>query len=314
MPQRNTRREVLRATGAAAGVGALAGCSSLFSGDSEGSVTVGSKNFTEQKILGYIAYHALSENTDLSIEDQVNLGGTNTNFEALRNGDTDLYWEYTGTAWQTLPPQHDSVITDEEEIYDEVKAEFEDEHDITLLERGPFDNTYVLLTNENWHEETGVETLSDLADYVKDGNTDVTVVMNAEFQERSDGWPGLIEAYDFESEAEELTVDNVDSGLTYQVVGEDEADVGMGFNTDPNILEFDLVVLEDDEEFFPVYNPVPLVRMDALEENDSIESGLEGIAETLSNDTILELNRKVSIDEENAEDVARKHLQDNDLI
>lgn len=313
MARTNTRRSLLTTVGAI-GLGSLAGCSSLVGGNGGGSIAIGSKQFTEQQLLGYMSYHTLDENTDLDVVDEVGLGGTTTNFQALQEGEIDTYWEYTGTAWLTLPPQHDEVISDPQEIYDQVKSEFEEEHGITFLDRAPFDNTYVLLANPNWQSEVGIETMSEFASYVQEGNTDLTVVMNAEFQDRSDGWPGLVEHYEFADAASELDIQNVGSGLTYQIIGEGEAEVGMGFNTNPNIPRYDLVVLEDDKGFFPVYNPAPMVTMDTLEDNEAMREPLNELVTTLSTDTIRQLNRRVSIDGEDASEVARDHLSSNDLI
>lgn len=313
-----TRRDVLRQTGAAAGVAGLAstaGCSMILGGGggSAGSVAVSSKSFTEQKILGYLTLESLQANTDVEVEDEIGLGGSVTNFEALKNGESDLYWEYTGTAWATLPPKHDEVITDSEEIHSKVNEEFEEEYDITLLERAPFDNTYVLLVRNEWSEEQGLSTLSEFSEWVAD-NTDKTVVMNAEFEERDDGWPGVTEHYGFADAASELDTRNVDSSLTYQVVGDDEALLGSGFNTNPKILQFDLTALEDDEGFFPVYNPAPMVREEALEENPAIEEPLAEIADSLSTDTIRSLNEKVSIDGDDARTVAENFLESEGLV
>lgn len=313
MARTSTRRSLLTTVGAI-GLGSLAGCSSLIGGNGGGSIAIGSKQFTEQQLLGYMSYHTLDENTDFDVVDEVGLGGTTTNFQALQEGEIDTYWEYTGTAWLTLPPQHDEVISDPQEIYDRVKSEFEEEHGITFLDRAPFDNTYVLLANPNWQSEVGIETMSEFASYVQEGNTDLTVVMNAEFQDRSDGWPGLVEHYEFADAASELNIQNVGSGLTYQIIGESEAEVGMGFNTNPNIPRYDLVALEDDRGFFPVYNPAPMVTMDTLEDNEAMREPLNELVATLSTDTIRQLNRRVSIDDEDASEVARDHLSSNDLI
>lgn len=313
MARTSTRRSLLTTVGAI-GLGSLAGCSSLIGGNGGGSIAIGSKQFTEQQLLGYMSYHTLDENTDFDVIDEVGLGGTTTNFQALQEGEINTYWEYTGTAWLTLPPQHDEVISDPQEIYDRVKSEFEEEHGITFLDRAPFDNTYVLLANPNWQSEVGIETMSEFASYVQEGNTDLTVVMNAEFQDRSDGWPGLVEHYEFADAASELNIQNVGSGLTYQIIGESEAEVGMGFNTNPNIPRYDLVALEDDRGFFPVYNPAPMVTMDTLEDNEAMREPLNELVATLSTDTIRQLNRRVSIDDEDASEVARDHLSSNDLI
>lgn len=313
MVENHTRRDILKHGSVVAGVSAVAGCMGGLFGGSD-SIAVGSKQFTEQELLGYLAYEALDANTDLSVTDEVGLGGTNTNFQALQEGQIDVYWEYTGTAWATLPPQHDEVISDPEEIYNRVNEEFQEEHGLEFLDRAPFNNTYVLMGNPDWVDQTGVETISGFAEYVSNGNTDVNVVMNAEFQERSDGWPGLAEHYGFDDVREELSVQNVGSGLTYQVLGEGEADVGMGFNTNPKIVQFNLQILEDDEGFFPVYNPAPLVSQETLNENEAMADPLNAIGPALSTDKIRELNQRVSIDGESAQAVAKDFLENENII
>jgi len=319
MRRETTRRRLLKKAGAAtgaAGLTSIAGCNAVLGGGdgSTGSVTVSSKSFTEQKILGYLTVESLRANTDIDVNDEVGLGGSVTNFEALKSGESDLYWEYTGTSWATLPPKHDEVITDSEEIYSKVKSEFEEEHDITLLERSPFNNTYVLLTREQWADEQGVSTLSDFATWVKDGNTDNTVVMNAEFEQRDDGWPGVTDHYGFSDATSDLNVKNVGSSLTYKVVGNGDAILGSGFNTNPKILKFDLMSLEDDEGFFPVYNPAPMVRQEVLDENPAIEEPVNEIANSLSTDAIRSLNQKVSIEGKDARTVAENYLKSEGLV
>ncbi|WP_435317206.1 glycine betaine ABC transporter substrate-binding protein [Haloarchaeobius sp. TZWSO28] len=319
MTQKTTRRDALKAAGAvtsAAGLTSLAGCSAILGGGGgggSGTVTVSSKQFTEQEVLGYLAVEALKANTDANVQDEVGLGGSVTNFEALKSGQTDLYWEYTGTAWATLPPKHSKVITDPEEIYSKVQSEFESEYDITLLDRAPFNNTYVLIVREQWANDNGIESISDYVSWAQN-NTDHTMVMNAEFQERDDGWPGLVEHYGFGDTADQLTVKNVGSSLTYEVVGEGEATIGMGFNTNPKILKFDLQSLEDDKGFFPVYNPAPMVDQAVVEENPSIEEPLNEVANSLSTETIRGLNRKVSIEQQDARTVAKNYLKSEGIV
>lgn len=307
------RRSVLKSGAAIAGtglVGSLAGCTGILGGGGVDSVAVGSKQFTEQQILGTMSVQGLEANTDATIEDQTELGGTVTNFEALKAGDIDHYWEYTGTAWATLPPKHDEVITDPDELYEKVAAEFSDEYGIELLKRGSFNNTYVLVARKEWVADTGVETLSDFASYVQSGNTDFTMVMDAEFAERSDGWPGLVDHYGFADAASAVDIQHVGPALGYQIVGQEEADVGMGFNTNPKIIKWDLEVLDDDQGFFPVYNPAPMVRGEVLEGGDGIADPLNSIASELDTETIRRLNKRVAIDGDKTGDVVEGFLTD----
>ncbi|SEO21093.1 osmoprotectant transport system substrate-binding protein [Halogranum amylolyticum] len=312
MPSQDTRRGLLRKGGglaATAAVGGTSGCLTLATQLRSDSIKVGSKRFTEQEILGYLAYEALSANTDLTVGDQVGLGGTTTNFRAVDSGEIQLYWEYTGTAWQTLPPKHDEVITDPAKLYERVKQEFEKRHELTFLRRAPLNNTYVLMANPEWANETGVKSLSGLATHLKETDETVTIALNAEFQSRSDGWPGLIEHYGFDDHTQKIQVKNIGSGLLYQVVGGGEADIGVGFNTDPRIIQFDLQVLKDDKKFFPVYNAAPMVRMPTLEANPSIREPLNAISKGLTTDQMRKLNKRVALDKVNPQTVAKEYLQ-----
>ncbi|MFC7228609.1 glycine/betaine ABC transporter substrate-binding protein [Salinirubellus salinus] len=316
MTVKHTRRQVLKrgaVAGGAVGLTSLAGCSSFLGGGGT-AVKVGSKQFTEQELLGHMAYEALDANADVEVVNEVGLGGTTTNFRAVKSDEIDLYWEYTGTAWATLPPKHDEVITDPQQIYQKVDEEVQSEHSLDFLQRAPFNNTYVLTANPDWVEQTGVETLSGFAEYVNGGNTDFTVVLNAEFENRADGWPGVAKHYGFDGALSDIQVTNVDSGLTYQTVGQGDAQVGVGFNTNPKIVRFDLTVLEDDEQFFPVYNPAPLVNQDALESAPSIEEPLNAIGPTLSTEKIRSLNKQVSIDGGDPQKTAREFLSNEGLI
>lgn len=305
-----SRRDVIKGAAATGVVGTLSGCV----GGGSSAVKVGSKKFTEQELLGYMALEALKSNTDLEVKDEVGLGGSTTNFKALKEGQIDVYWEYTGTSWATLPPSNDEVITDPEKLYQKLDEGWDDKHGLEYLKRAPFNNTYVLTANPNWVEKTGVKTVSEFASYINDGNTDLTVVMNAEFQSRADGWPGLAKHYGFADTRKKLNIKNIGSGLTYQVAGEGEAAVGMGFNTNPKILKFDLKVLEDDKNFFPVYNPAPLASQDALDSHSEMKPALNAIGGKLSTDIIRELNRRVSIDGEDAQEVAKQFLKEKNII
>lgn len=311
MPLYASRRDVLEATGALAATGGLMGCTGVIGDDDR--VAVSSKRFTEQEILGYLAFEALDA-TDIAVLDEIGLGGTAQNFEALREGQVDLYWEYTGTAWLILPPEREEIIPDEDELLEAVREEFETEHGLTFLEPAPFSNGYVLTANPDWVEETGIEAISQFAEHINDGNTDIDMVMNAEFAERPDGWPGLIEHYDMAEAAGELSIQTVDDEIVYQVVGEGEADIGMGFDTDPRIVIFGLYLLEDDEEFFLSYNPAPLVSTDTLDQYPEMADVLNQIGPTFDTDLIRALNHEVAEEGRRAQEVAIEHLESEGIL
>lgn len=314
MSSQDTRRSFIRKAAVTSGVGlmGLSGCTALL--EDEGNVAVSSKNFEEHVTLAYMALETVEANTDVSVQDETRLGGTDQNWQALDSQEVDVYWEYTGTAWEIIPPQHEDMIFDPEELYNAVKQDFEEEHGHSFLTRSSLNNTYVLVVRPQWAEEHSIQTLSDFAAHVQDNPGDTTVVLDAEFRERSDGWPGVAEHYGFDDVRDEINTRNIETGVQYQVLDENEADASVGFNTDPQIEDFGLTVLEDDEDFFPVYNPAPLVNGDTIEEFPEIEEPLNQIGPAIDTETMRKLNKRAVIDEENPRDLAVEFLEDEGLI
>lgn len=309
MRQRITRRELLKAGGASLAAATSAGCLSLVDGGSKNFV-VSSKDFTEQFILSNVSI-VLLEEAGHSVEDKTGLGGSPANFRALKNGDADLYWEYTGTAWSSILDK-DEEFSDPDKLYEEVDSAYNEQHDVDWLQYAPFNNTYVIVANPDWAEENGLESLPDLADHVNDGNTDIKIAMNPEIKERDDAWGGLPEAYGFADAADELETVNMKLGLAYEAVANNEVQLGFGFNTNPNIQKFDLPTLEDTKNFFVIYNPAPNVRTEKL--TDDVKATLNEPVEDLTTETQRELNAKVSIDEEEPKTVAREFLEENGYL
>jgi glycine betaine/choline ABC-type transport system substrate-binding protein len=269
-----------------------------------GLVVVSSKDFTEQYILGYITALAL-EDAGFEVDDQVGLGGTAVNREALLAGEVDLYWEYTGTAW-IAHLGHEDPITDPQECYDKVKAE-DAGNELAWLAMAPFNNTYTLMMKQTVGEELGITSISDLADYINGGG-DASLCINQEFYARPDGFRGVEELYGFQFNEDQVI--QMDSGLTYKALQDDECTTAMGFATDGRIAAFGFFNLEDDKQFFPVYNPAPVVRQEILDEMPGIATVLDPIAAALSTDRMMELNKRVDIDEEDPVDVARSFLDE----
>lgn len=302
-----TRREILAGTGA--GVGAsLAGCTAVLNGDDE--ITVSSKDFTEQFILAHISMTLLEESGHAT-EDNTGLGGTTANFESLRNDEVQLYWEYTGTAWESML-DGDEHIDDPDELYQRVSEGYEEEFDLEWLTPAPFSNTYVIVANPDWAAEEGIADLEDLVDHVAAGNTDFTVAMNPEIEDRDDGWGGLPETYGFEEDADQIDTTNMQLGLAAQAVAEDEVELGFAFETDAEIEQYDLEVIEDTQNHFIIYNPAPNVRSEILD--DERRETLNEPTPELDTETMRELNGRVSIDEEDPETVARDWLETNDFV
>jgi osmoprotectant transport system substrate-binding protein len=273
-----------------------------------GLIVVGSKEFTEQIVLGQIAVLALQD-AGYEVDDQTNLGGTAVNREALLAGETDMYWEYTGTAW-IAHLGHEDPITDPEECYDKVKAE-DAGNGLAWLEMAPFNNTYTLMMKQTTGEELGIESISDLAEYINGGG-DASLCTDQEFYARPDGFKGVEELYGFQFAEDQVIM--MDPGLTYKALQDDQCTTAMGFATDGRIPAFGFFNLEDDKQFFPVYNPAPVVRQEIMDAYPGIAGVLAPVAQALTTEKMMELNKRVDIDEEDPEDVACDFLMSEGLV
>jgi osmoprotectant transport system substrate-binding protein len=286
-------------------------------GAEEKTVTVSSKNFTEQYILGWMTVLIL-EDAGFTVNNQVDLGGTSVNREALENGDVDMYWEYTGTAW-LVHLGHENAITDPAEAFDMVKAE-DAENGLVWLDYAPFNNTYTLMMTEEEAAEYGISTISDLGGYLEQ-NPDAVLCSDEEWTVRPDGYPALQELYGFSFPEENVRV--MEIGVTYLALRDGECNVAMGFATDGRIAAWGLINLEDDQQFFPVYNPAPVVRESVLDEYPELDGLLDPLAAALDTETMTSLNALVDVgedleldsgDEMEPEEVACDFLLANDLV
>ncbi len=270
--------------------------------------TVGSKEFTEQLILGQITIQVL-EDAGATVTDETGLVGSSVVREALTQGDIDMYWEYTGTGWITHQG-NDTPIPGAQEQFDAVK-EADAANDIAWLDPAPFNNTYAIAVASETATELEIATMSDLAAYAGENPEGATVCGASEFLNRDDGLPGLEEAYGFEfSEVSELEL-----GLVYTSTDAGDPCVfGEAFATDSRIVALDLTVLEDDLEFHPTYLPALNVRQEVLDENPGLADLFAPVAEVLDEETMLGLNSQVDVDGEEPADVAEAFLTENGLV
>lgn len=307
------KTKLLRAALVAALVLALAisasACGNVGGGGGDGpTITVGSKNFTEQYVLGELYAQALEAN-GFTVERQLNLGSEQIADQALQDGQIDFYPEYTGTALVSLLGYEGENQATPEETYEEARTRYaERDPAATMLIPADFNNNYGIFVRRETADELGLANLEDLS-RASDGLTFATF---SEFQDREDGYPNMIENYpDFDFE-DTVTVN--DLGLRYQGVENGEADVGVGFLTDGQLTSESLAVMQDELSIWPFYYPAPVVRDEVLEENPEMESTLNSISETLNVDNIRELNGRVDLQGEDPEEVARDFLEQQGLI
>jgi osmoprotectant transport system substrate-binding protein len=275
------------------------------------SITVGSKDFTEQLVLGEILVQAL-EAAGADVDNQVNLGGTVVNREALLAGEIDTYWEYNGTGWITHLGETDP-IPDRIEQYEAVRDRDLEENGIVWYDPAPFNNTYALAVRSEAQEDLGVENLSDIGTLIEERPEEATLCVETEFEVRDDGLPGMEAAYGYEFPEGNVSV--LDTGIIYQETDSGETcNFGEVFTTDGRIAALDLFVLTDDQSFFPLYNPSVNVRQEIDEEFPATGDLAGQLAAALDNETMQQLNAAVDVDGEEPADVARDWLVEQGFI
>ncbi len=277
----------------------FAGCSQ------QKAVTVGSKDFGENIVLGEMFAQLIEAKTDIKVNRKLNMGGTFVNFEAIQKGDIDMYPEYTGTGL-TAQLKMD-VISDPEEAYKAVSDEFQKQFKITWLKPFGFNNTYTLAVTDAVYQQYGVETYSDLAAIA--GN----LVFGAEheFFNRQDGFDGLVALYGMTFKGEPLKM-NV--SLKYQAIGNGDMDVTDAFATDGPIRQYNLKVLTDDKGFFPPYYAAPIIRTETLTKYPELEGVLNSLAGQIDDAAMTELNYKIDVEGQSIEAVAKEFLTAKGLL
>ena len=288
--------------------GNVGGTDSSASGGSGPTITVGSKNFTEQYILGNMYVQALDANGFNGVA-KLDLGSEKIADKALQNGQIDLYPEYTGTSLVSLLPYKGAYPDTPEATYQAAKKLYAKRNPAdTMLTPAPFNDTYGIFVRKQVAEDNDLKTLTDLAE----ASSDLTFVSFSEFQNRSDGFPNMKKNYP-EIDFKEIKIVN-SLGLRYQGVEQSEGDVGVGFTTEAQLNSPSLVVMKDTKKIFPFYYPAPVVRSDVIKKYPKIEKVLNSVSKELDVETMRELNGKVDLDQEDPEDVAKEFLQKKGLV
>jgi osmoprotectant transport system substrate-binding protein len=273
--------------------------------------TVGSKEFTEQLILGQIAIQAL-EARGATVTDKTGLPSTKAAREALESGEIDMYWEYTGTGWINHLG-HEEPIPDARKQYEAVAKEDVKKNQIHWLSPAPANNTFAIAVRTEAAGILGTETLSSLAVLSEVRPEDVTLCAASEFLNREDGLPGLEKAYDFEIPTGNIVKTELDQ--IHQAVDEGgKCNYGEVFATDGQINSLDLMLLEDDKQFFPIYNPALTVRKEVMDQYPEVADVFAPITQKLNGETLRELNAAVDVDGESPENVARQFLRENGFL
>lgn len=263
------------------------------------TIRVGSKDFTESLIVAEIYALAL-EDAGYPVERNLNIAGSMVH-TAITSDEIDLYPEYTGTALLSILQLE--MSSDPDEVYNTVKEAYADQFDITWLDSTRINDRNGIAIRTQAAEEYNIYNMSQLQQ-----NADkLRVCSQGEFEYREDGLPGLARVY---GEFNFKSINVYDNGIKYQILEKDEADVCPGYSTDAQLVYKDkFTYLEDDKNFWPPYYLAPVIRNEVLEADPEIADVLNAVSAKLDTDTIVSLNAKVDIDQEEYDEVAKEFYE-----
>ena len=280
-------------------LGIMSGCGN----SGKNTIVVGAKDYTEQDILGNMLAVLLENNTDFDIQYKHEMS-SNVIFAAVQSGDVDVYVDYTGTIYGNYLDYSELKTADE--IYEISVTEMADKYKLSVLTPLGFNNTYCIAVRPDTASEYGLKTYSDLAKV----SSDFVFGGGFEILNRNDGIPNLKIAYDM-SFKEEKAIDGV---LRYTAIKNNETQITEAFSTDGMLLEYELVVLEDDKNYFLPYHAVPVIRADTAAKYPEILSELDKLSGFINDETMREMNYKVDVLKQNPTDVATEFLKTSGLI
>lgn len=272
-------------------------------------LTVTSKSFTEQLILGAIMGIAFQA-AGAEVVDRTGIQGSIGSREAVRKGEADAGYEYTGTAWITYLGRSEP-IPDPRAQWEAVRKA-DAKNGMTWLAPSALNNTYALAMNQANHREYRTNTLSEVAALSKSDPGAVTLCVEVEFANRADGLPGMEKAYGMDLPARNIT--QMDTGIIYTQVAKGSCVYGEVFTTDGRIKSMNLVVMADDKKFFPNYNAAPMINTKTLEKWPAIPKVLDPISKKLNNSVAQDLNAKVDVDGEDPHQVALDWMKEEGFV
>jgi osmoprotectant transport system substrate-binding protein len=262
-------------------------------------LTVGSKNFTEQIVLGEIVAQQLERRLGQKVDRKLDLGGTLLAQQALRNGEIDLYPEYTGTALTAvlkLPPSSDATA-----VLQRVRAEYRKRWRLEWLDPLGFDNTFAMVVRGPDARAQGIQTLSDAARRQQGW----TMGVGYEFLQRPDGLRGLLQTYRLPLSG---SPKSMDLGLLYSALEQKQVDMAAANATDGMLSVLDVTVLRDDRHYFPPYQAAVIVRAEALAAHPALRAALDQLSGKLSAAAMRDLNHQVDGKHRPVSEVAREWL------
>jgi len=263
-------------------------------------IVVGSKNFTEQLILGEIIAQQIETKTHLPVERRFYLAGTFICQQAILAGRIDVYPEYTGTALTAVLKEKPNA--NREKVYSEVKSEYAKRFNLAVGAPFGFDDTFAIEIRGDDARRLGLKTISQAAAYTPKWRAG----FGYEFMERPDGYKGLVATYGLRfTESPQI----MDLGLLTRALKDKQVDVIAGNTTDGLIPALDLFVLDDDKHYFPPYEAVPIIRQETLAAHPEIKEALDELAGKISGDDMRQLNYAVDGQHRDVKQLVHEFLQ-----
>ncbi|AMD94688.1 ABC transporter permease/substrate-binding protein [Leptotrichia sp. oral taxon 847] len=283
----------------------LFGSISSFNNTKKDKLIISGKLGSEPEILINMYKILIEENSKLGVELKPGLGKTSFVFNALKNGDIDIYPEFSGTAVFTFLNET-PVNNNAEDVFNQAKKGMETKFKMVMLKPMKYNNTYAIAVSKKFANENNLKTISDLAsvkDKIKAGFT-------REFNDREDGYPGLKKLYQFEIP----NIKEFEPKLRYVAVQSGNINLVDAYSTDPELAQYNMVILKDDKHLFPPYQGSPMMREETLKKYPKLKKILEKLSGKISDEEMSTMNYRVSVKGENAYNVAKEYLKKNKII
>lgn len=287
----------------------------LYASLAQAQVVVSSKIDTEGSVIGNIIMTVLSKN-NIQTTDRIQLGATPVVRKAITAGEIDIYPEYTGNAAFFFEKADDPLWKDAAKAYEEAKTLDFNANKIVWLTPSPANNTWGIAIRKDVAEKNNLKTLSEFGKYIADGGK-IVLAASSEFVNSAAALPAFQKTYGFTLKADQLiTLAGGDTSATISAAANqtNNANAAMVYGTDGGIAPSGLVVLEDDKNVQPVYQPAPIVREEVLKKHPEIETLLKPVFEKLDLATLQDLNGRVQVGGEQAKAVALDFLTKNGLV
>lgn len=274
-------------------------------------VVVGGKTFTESHIMTRMLTLLLKKE-GYAVDEKINLL-TRVIRPKLIKGEIDIYWEYTGTAFRGLlrkkSPEDIKLSTDSEKLYQKVK-ELDKANGVIWLNKSTLNNAFIIMTDQKTSDQYNLKSLSDLTNLINQ-NVDFTYAMIQSYVSRPEGFRQMGYHYGFKLPQ---NIKILAHKQIYQQLKWGLVQVGLGYGTDPQIKEYNLVVLEDDKNFLPFTNPAPVVNEEFYNKNPTVTEIANQLGPLIDHQSIIELNHQVDFQKKTVEEVAKTFLQNKGLL